>query len=59
VEQLLSPEEKNAGFSIREEEDFLYLLRWGKVAAVFSSLGVTQEAIHEAIRQEMERGDKQ
>jgi hypothetical protein len=59
VEQLLSPEEKDAGFSIREEEDFVYLLRWSKVVAVFSSMGITPKAIHEAVRQEMRRQNKQ
>ena len=54
VEQLLLPEERDAGFSIREEEHLLYLLRWGKVVSVFSSAAVTAEAIHKAIRREIE-----
>ena len=45
LEGILSEEERAQGFSLEEEEDLVFLLRYGRVLAAFSSHGVTLESI--------------
>jgi len=45
MERALTPEQKQQGFSLAEDEHFLNLIYKGKVKAVFSAKGATWAAI--------------
>lgn len=47
LENALTAEQKEQGFTLEEEEDFLNLLKKGKVVAVFSAKGATWVEIRE------------
>ena len=52
LEGILSEEERASGFTLEEEEDFVFLLRYGWTLAVFSSHGVTREKLSEFVDRE-------
>ena len=47
IGKALSEEQREQGFSLVEEEDFLNLVWQGRVVAVFSAYGATFQAIRE------------
>ena len=52
LSRILKPEHKQAGFSLDDDEDFLYLKRGNKVVAVWNATQATADiAIAEADRQ--------
>lgn len=55
TESILKDHERDANFDLREDEDFLYILKNGETIATLSSSGATEEAIHEVIQKEMDR----
>ncbi len=55
LNRILKPEHKQAGFSLDDDEDFLYLKRGNKVVAVWNATKATKEAVlAETDRQMME-----
>lgn len=47
--QLLKPEYREQGYTLSEDEDYLYLFRNDERQAVFSSHGATIERVHSFI----------
>ena len=46
---ILSQEQEEDGFVAFEDEDFLYIKRYGEICLVFSRSGATRESIWEAV----------
>jgi hypothetical protein len=46
-EAILTEEHRRQGLELREDDDFVYLLQHGKIAAVFSALAATPESLRE------------
>jgi len=55
LQDALTPEQREQGFSLAEDEDFVYLYRHGKLIATFSSKGATVEAIREEADRQIKR----
>ncbi len=45
LDRILKPEHRRAGFSLDEDEDFLYLKRGDKVLAIWNATKATAETI--------------
>lgn len=48
LENVLNEKQISAGLSLKEGEDFIYLLDGERVVGTFSAFGVTQEMIRDA-----------
>jgi len=54
---ILTPIDVADGFGLWEDEDFLYLKRYGEIVATFSAAGATKQSIQEEIlRQSLKKG---
>ena len=56
LEAVLTPEQRQAGFWLCEEEDFLHLYHAGDLVATFSSKGATVQSVRAEADQCLERG---
>lgn len=57
LDMVLAPEHRSAGISLREDEDFTYLYRFGKVVATWHSKLVTMEQIYQAADEAVENAE--
>ena len=46
---ILSQEQEQDGFAVFDNEDFVFIKRFGEVCLVFSSSGATKESMREAL----------
>ena len=51
----LTPEQREQGFWLAEDEDFVYLYRHEKLVATFSAKGATVEAIREEADRQLKK----
>jgi len=46
---ILLPEQEQDGFAVFEDEDFVYIKRFGEVCLVFRASGLTRDSIREEV----------
>lgn len=47
LQAVLTPKQRKEGLWLGEDEGFVYLYQWARLAATFSALGATVEAIRQ------------
>jgi len=55
LQGVLTAQEEAQGFSLHEDEDFVFVLRYGELLAAFSAHGATRESLREFLARERAR----